>query len=150
MIQVLVAAREIFSFLSFFLKSVVACILLVVACGIQFPDQGLNPGHLNWEPGVLTTGPRGKSHLFTYSMSPVGAPSLLIWNGEWSFIPFILLVLSNIWSSFLLFSLFKEIVPLGPIFSTVPNLYILTLKILSSKIEYIFHVCIKSAHFQTT
>ena len=30
--------------------------LLVVACGIWFPDKGLNPGPLNWECGVLTTG----------------------------------------------------------------------------------------------
>ena len=29
--------------------------LLVVVCGVQFPDQGLNPGLLYWEQGVLTT-----------------------------------------------------------------------------------------------
>ena len=34
--------------------------VLVVACGIYFPDQGSNPGPLHWEPGVLTTEPRGK------------------------------------------------------------------------------------------
>ena len=42
-----------------------ACELFVVACGIQFPvqfpDWGLNPGPMNWEHGVLATGPPGKS-----------------------------------------------------------------------------------------
>ncbi|XDB51726.1 hypothetical protein ABFV05_005342 [Capra hircus] len=37
--------------------TVVACELLVVACGIWFPDQGLNLGPLNWECGVIATGP---------------------------------------------------------------------------------------------
>ena len=37
---------------------------LVGACGIQFPDQGANPGPLHWEHGVLATGPPGKSPLF--------------------------------------------------------------------------------------
>ena len=32
---------------------------LVVACGIYFPDRGLNPGPLHWEQG--TTGPPEKS-----------------------------------------------------------------------------------------
>ena len=35
------------------------CGLLVAACGILFPDQGLNPGTLHWERGVLATGPPG-------------------------------------------------------------------------------------------
>ena len=30
------------------------------ACGIQFPDQRLNPDPLHWEHGVLPTGPLGK------------------------------------------------------------------------------------------
>ena len=30
------------------------------ACGIQFPDQGLNPGPLHQEHGVLTTAPPEK------------------------------------------------------------------------------------------
>ena len=30
---------------------------------VQFPDQGLNPGPLNWERGVLATGSPGKSHI---------------------------------------------------------------------------------------
>ena len=34
----------------------VACKLLVVACGIQFPAQGSNPGPLYWEGRVLATG----------------------------------------------------------------------------------------------
>ena len=34
--------------------------VLVVACEILFPDQGLNPGPLHWEFGVLITGPLGK------------------------------------------------------------------------------------------
>ena len=37
---------------------------LVVACGIQFPDKGSNPGPLNWECGVLATGPPGKPQYF--------------------------------------------------------------------------------------
>ena len=41
--------------------------LLVVACGIYFPDQGSNPGPLHWECGVSTTGLQGKSlSLFLY------------------------------------------------------------------------------------
>ena len=32
---------------------------LVVACGIQFPDQGWNLGPLHWEQGVSATGPPG-------------------------------------------------------------------------------------------
>ena len=31
---------------------VTACELLTVACGIWFPDQGLNLGPLHWERGV--------------------------------------------------------------------------------------------------
>ena len=49
--QVLVVARGIFA---------AACKLLVAACGIQFPDQGLNLGPLHWERGVLLSGPPGK------------------------------------------------------------------------------------------
>ena len=36
---------------------VMACELLVSACGIQFPHQGLNPGPLHWQYGVLAKGP---------------------------------------------------------------------------------------------
>ena len=34
---------------------------LVAAYGVQFPDQGWNPGPLHLEHGVLDTGPPGKS-----------------------------------------------------------------------------------------
>ena len=42
--------------------------LLVVACGVWFPDQGLNPGPLNWECRVLTTGLPVKS----WKLPPTG------------------------------------------------------------------------------
>ena len=45
---------------------VAMCELLVVACGIQFPDQGSNPGPLHWEHGVLATGPPGNFQTFWY------------------------------------------------------------------------------------
>ena len=35
--------------------------LSVASCRIQFSDQGLNPGPMHWEPGVLAIGPPGKS-----------------------------------------------------------------------------------------
>ena len=37
------------------------CWVLVAACGIKFPDQGLNLGSLCWEHGVLATGSPGNS-----------------------------------------------------------------------------------------
>ena len=40
---------------------VAACKLLIVAWGIQFPDQGSTLGPLYRERGVLATGPPGKS-----------------------------------------------------------------------------------------
>ena len=40
---------------------VTGCKLLAVACGVQFPDQGLNLGLLHLEHGVLATGPPGRS-----------------------------------------------------------------------------------------
>ena len=36
--------------------------LLVVVCGILFPDQESNSSLLHWERGALATGPPGKSH----------------------------------------------------------------------------------------
>ena len=36
-------------------------VVVVAACGIWFPDQGLYPGPLQWKHGVLTTEPPGKS-----------------------------------------------------------------------------------------
>ena len=41
--------------------SVVACKLLTVSCGIQFPDQGMNLGPLHCKRRLLATGPPGKS-----------------------------------------------------------------------------------------
>ena len=38
------------------------CAVLVAACGIYFPDQGLNSTPLHWEAGVLATGAREKSY----------------------------------------------------------------------------------------
>ena len=34
---------------------------LIAACGIYFPDQGLNPSLLQWEHGILATGPPRRS-----------------------------------------------------------------------------------------
>ena len=34
--------------------------LCCVACGILVPDQGLNPGSLQWKHRAITTGPLGK------------------------------------------------------------------------------------------
>ena len=34
-----------------------------MVCGTYFLDQGLNPGPLHWEHGILATGPPGKSPL---------------------------------------------------------------------------------------
>ena len=46
--------------------SVVACKLLVAVCGVQFSDQGSNPGTPHWKRGVLAIGPPVKSqHTFT-------------------------------------------------------------------------------------
>ena len=43
---------------------------LVEACGIQFPDQGLNSGPLYWEYRVLATGPPEKSlDYFSFSLN---------------------------------------------------------------------------------
>ena len=39
---------------------------LVVACGIQFPDQGSNPSTLHWECGILATGPPGSPCLLWF------------------------------------------------------------------------------------
>ena len=39
-----------------------------MACGIQLPDQGLNPGPLHWELRVSATGPAGKSVVLLLTM----------------------------------------------------------------------------------
>ena len=41
------------------------CWVSVVALEIYFPDQGLNPGCLHWEHGVLDAGPPGESQDFS-------------------------------------------------------------------------------------
>ena len=53
---------------------------LLVVCGIQFPDQVLNPGPLHLEHGALATGPPGKfqaassvwKHLCQKPIQPTG------------------------------------------------------------------------------
>ena len=52
--------------------------LLVAACGILFPDQGLNPGPLHWKCNVLTTEPSGKTLGFAFSSSLTASPFLNI------------------------------------------------------------------------
>ena len=61
-----VSENEIFifkqySFIWLHQAFVAAWELIVVTCGISFPDQGLNPGPLHWEHEIFTTGPPGKS-----------------------------------------------------------------------------------------
>ena len=56
-----VVARGLGSFCYRVVLQCAVCGLLVVACGIQFPDQGSNLGPLHWEHRVLTTGPPRKS-----------------------------------------------------------------------------------------
>ena len=48
--------------------------LFAVACGIQFPDQQLNPGLLHWECGVLATGPVWKSWFAVFSKPASSLP----------------------------------------------------------------------------
>ena len=52
-----------FFFFNIYLFYLFICLFLALAaaCGIKFPDQGLNPGPLHWEHRVLATGPPGKS-----------------------------------------------------------------------------------------
>ena len=59
---------KIYIYLFIWLRQVLvaACELLVAACGIQFPNQGLNSGPLHWERAVLLTGPPGKSQRFFF------------------------------------------------------------------------------------
>ena len=40
--------------------------VVVAACGISFPDQGLNPGSLPWECRVVVTGSPGKSSRYLF------------------------------------------------------------------------------------
>ena len=55
---------------------------LVAACGIQFPDQEMNLGSLNWKHGVLATGLPGKSHHLLFYLTNSLPPSLLE-HGLW-------------------------------------------------------------------
>ena len=48
----------------------IACELLVAACGIYFPDQGLNLGSLPWELRVLATAPQRKSPVLFKLLTP--------------------------------------------------------------------------------
>ena len=51
---------------------VVACKLLVVTCGIQVPNQGLNASPRHWESQVLANKPPGKSPKNVLCSSPMG------------------------------------------------------------------------------
>ena len=46
---------------------VATCELFAAVCGIQFPNQGSNPGPLHWELEVLATGPPRESLNHTLS-----------------------------------------------------------------------------------
>ena len=46
---------------------IAVCKFLVVACGIQYPDQGSNLSLLHWDLGVLATGWPGKSYSQIYN-----------------------------------------------------------------------------------
>ena len=55
--------------------------VLVVACGIQFPDQGSNLGSLHWEHGVLATRPPGKSQSMERFWRALSLQTALTWRG---------------------------------------------------------------------
>ena len=52
-------------FLIFSCLSICLSWVLGAACGLQFSDEGWNPGLLHWEHTVLTTGPAEKSQKTT-------------------------------------------------------------------------------------
>ena len=57
------------------------CARLVRACGIWFPDQGLNPCVLQWEHGILATGPPWKRVIipsFGKNVEKVGLSNLAV------------------------------------------------------------------------
>ena len=61
--------------LSLFIKYlfIYLCGLLVVACGISFPDRGWKLGPLHWERRVLATRPAGKptfSSILSFAFDP--------------------------------------------------------------------------------
>ena len=53
---------------------------LVVACGISFSDQVLNPGPLSWELRVLARGPPGKSQVYSFCFLRVEYLFVLVVN----------------------------------------------------------------------
>ena len=66
-----VIKTKLFCHLFFFITIFWLCWVLVAACGIKFHDQGLNPGPLRWECGVLATGqPRESLFVFFKSHPP--------------------------------------------------------------------------------
>ena len=56
---------SIYCFLDLFL-CIQLCQVLAAAGRIQFPDQGVNPGPLHWEQGVLAIGPPKKSQYLLF------------------------------------------------------------------------------------
>ena len=54
-----------------------------MACGIQFPNQGLNPQLLLWERRVLALGPQGCIFLgyFSHPQTAESGPSLDLSDG---------------------------------------------------------------------
>ena len=56
-----------FLFINVYLAALGHAGSLVTGCDIWFPDQGLNPGLLPWEQGLLATGPPGKSPAHAFS-----------------------------------------------------------------------------------
>ena len=61
---------------------IVVCRCLVGACGIYFPDQGLNLGPLHWECRVLATGSRGKFPFGVFKALSSQSASNLLWNSN--------------------------------------------------------------------
>ena len=59
--------------------------LLVPACGIECPNQGLDPGPLRWEHGVLTSGPAGKTLRGSFESHVPGLPLGFLSSCSWNF-----------------------------------------------------------------
>ena len=59
-LHILLKKNIYFVWLCQFIVVHVGSSIFVVACGIEFPDQGLNPGPLHGEQRVLATGLPGK------------------------------------------------------------------------------------------
>ena len=69
--------------------------------GPQFPDQGSNPGHLQWKHGALTTGPPGKKSLWTSFCVDVSFPFSWVYTQAWSYGSLTFLELSKLSNCFL-------------------------------------------------